>query len=86
MSTKWNKQQKLQKTPAVCKKGPDDLPPSLRQWRYWTLTAYAYWESTVVSDFSYLSGQCLLWPFPDRDTHEGIILGVPCYRPGTGCG
>lgn len=73
MSTKWNNAQKLQKTPKVCKKGPDDLPPELQQFRYYPLQAWIDWKDTISSDPFTIAGIVDLEAFPASNVHNGSL-------------
>jgi len=74
MSTKWNNNLKLQKTPKVCKKVPPPGWPD-DQFRYFPLQAYAMWYDPQTPLEQSLSGYTSLTPYPSLDVHEGQIIG-----------
>lgn len=76
MSSKWNNAQKLQKTPKVCKAGPETLPPELRQFRYYPLQAHADWKQSITPLEAAITGIALLIPNPALLSHSGRILGT----------
>ncbi len=76
MSTKWNNHQRLQKTPAVCKKGPPDLPLDLRDFHGYPLQAYASWTRPGSTGLIDISGMTVLDANPAISSHAGRILGT----------
>ncbi len=75
MSTKWNNHQRLQKTPKVCKKGPEDLPLHLQDFRNYPLQAYAHWRDLSTTVQHDISGIALLTPNRHALSHDGWIYG-----------
>lgn len=79
MSSKFNFQQKLQKTPPVCKKPPPELPPALRHFSNYPLQAYASWQGHGSPISELVVGQTILNPFPWTNRHWGVITGNPYW-------
>jgi len=77
MSTKFNQMQKLQKTPKICKKGQKPLPPAAMDFTKWPVIAFVSWITTVVSDFSHLSGLIELRPTGNPNVKFGMITAEP---------
>jgi len=77
MSTKFNQQQKLQKTPAVCKKPPVDLPHPLENFANYPLQGYASWRAYGSPINNLVAGQTILNPFPAARLHHGVIRANP---------
>lgn len=76
MSTKWNNGQKLQKTPGVCKKGPDPLDPTQEIFRYYPLQAEADWTEPGTPVEQAIAGMTTLEPDPIHLAHFGQIIAT----------
>jgi len=75
MSSKWNNAQKLQKTPAVCKKGPTALPPSITEFHAYPLQCHVHWTDPRTPFESDICGIATLDGNPALQIHTGQILG-----------
>jgi len=73
MSTKFNNTARLQKTPAVCKLGPEDLPIEQRQWGWYPLQAFAHWSDSGTPVEGLISGMCDLTPNAGHTIYQGFI-------------
>ncbi len=72
-SSKWNNSQKLQKTPKVCKKGPDPKDPNTMRFHYYPLQAEADWTSGLSPVEASISGMTTLIAEPMNHRHMGTI-------------
>lgn len=75
MSTKWNNNQRLQKTPKVCKKPPDPLPLPAQAFQRYPLQAFASWKDPFSPLDALITGNVLLAAQPSINFHAGIIRG-----------
>jgi len=79
VSTKFNNQQRLQPTPAVCKKGPDSFPPGTFDFKQYPLQAYVDWRDPYSPVDAHVLGQTYLRPEPLVNLHFGTVHGDPNY-------
>jgi len=76
VNTRWNNNLRLQKTPKVCKKQPEALPPDLKTFQHYPLQAFALWSNPFSPMDARVSGNTLMAAEPLANLHFGEIKGV----------
>ncbi len=75
MSTKWNNNQRLQKTPKVCKIPTAAAALNLAAFADYPLQAFASWKNPSSPLEAFITGSAVLEPIPMSNLHFGRIQG-----------
>jgi len=77
MSSKWNNNQKMQKTPKVCKPPPPPPPDPIVMFRDFPLQGFASWTGQGTPIDGTMCGMATLAADPPNHVHEGNVVAEP---------